>query len=464
MNRIPVRFARVFRAIRAFFDVLWRRRWVRRLPFAGGFLLLMYVVFPWIGYNTVAPAGWHNATVHGSISGIEYAISADDSGVILACGDDIEFSFNPFPSAAVPHCWRTRDGGAHWDVISAPFPFHVAGLEIVAPHAGDDTFFAFQNYLGPAQVPPPQPFWVTHDAGTTWQPVATIPGDASSLFAVLATYSSAIYRDGVLYALQPPKNLDDVVPGTFSWSHDDGHTWTVAETAPSALERAGWKVYSFAADYGAAHAWYRTLAKGGGAPVLEHSSDDGRTWTTVGMIGDLRGADDGSYTFVSLATTPARPAALCAGNDGIWLGASMDGGHTWRGGAWNTAPANIQGYSQSPIQIGSDGTCYHTFNYQVITGEFHSHPWDAPYHDAILQLAPNQPLPSTVAFSDDFRLSLHDLPGVPNWAYVPAGHGMPGRLVVHADNYSLTPINLIRSMLMGVSESRDDFLLWTAVP
>lgn len=174
-------------------------------------------------------------------------------------------------------------------------------FSIVTPRAGTEAFFAIQHPV--TELPPSQPVWVTHDAGSTWQRVATVADDMSNSLA--EALSSSIYRDGALYALLPRQNADRETPKTFALSTDDGQTWTMPERAPSALERAGWEVDSFAADYSIPHGWYRTLAKTGAPPMLEHSSDDGSTWSMIGLIGTLRADRPFASTFATW--TPHQP-------------------------------------------------------------------------------------------------------------------------------------------------------------
>src|SRR5262249_60883539 len=73
--------------------VLQRPR-VKRLLNAVGVLLLWWFVgsplVGWIGYQAITPSGWHNASVHGHVTSMHYAVSQDVPGLMLACGPRVE--------------------------------------------------------------------------------------------------------------------------------------------------------------------------------------------------------------------------------------------------------------------------------------------------------------------------------------------------------------------------------------
>jgi hypothetical protein len=269
-----------------------------------------------------------------------------------------------------------------------------------------------------------------------------------------AMFASATYRDGVLYAAMPESI--QAVPKDFVRSTGDGATWTRVASAPSTLERSGWGMYAFAADYSAPQSWYRTLAKAGGAPMLEHSSDDGRTWSTLGSVSSLRSLYPPTSTtliLVTLATTPQRPNALCTALDeGGWLTVSADGGRTWRDGPPPATVSNVSGYAPTPVQMGSDGTCYVDFNYQPATSAS-----TGRFLDMLLRLAPGAVRSSPVTLSPAFYLE----PAVSaSWWYEPGGHGLSARLVIFASSYDLSPAQYLT--VLG-EESTASFLLWSPV-
>ena len=135
-----------------------------------------------------------------------------------------------------------------------------------------------------------------------------------------------MYRNGMVYDTTDVGSLD-----TFSASADDGATWTALEPSPDPLVRDGWRVDSTVPDYRAQEWWYRELSQADAIPVLEHSQDNGRTWSVVGPIGASAGGG------LTLATTPMAPGRLCAGRISLQartvvLLASGDSGRSWRTG------------------------------------------------------------------------------------------------------------------------------------
>lgn len=440
---------------------LWRRpgvrRVLRRMPFGLGFLLLMFVVFPWVGYHTIAPAGWHNASVHGLTSGMQYTVSADTPGLLLACGERSETVFRPSLIDVIRRCWRSRDGGETWDSIAAPFQDR--DFYLVAPRRGGAIFFAVEYDLRSDAFRQPHPEWVweTENGGTTWRHVGAIQGDLSSIDAARESLTGAILCDSVLYTLLlSPVDPYDAVPRTFAFSADGGGTWTAAERAPSALERRGWQVYSFAADYTAPHSWLRTLTRDGAGATLERSTDDGRSWIAVGPVGD---AASQGLTLVRLATNPARPGMLCAADYlelGLWLAASGDGGHTWRGGAPRDDFSRAGGHPPADVRIGDDGSCYVALEYQVYSTDGQAPASVRDWWAALLRLGPSDPAATTLWQTNSYGFSVGAF-DEDDLTYVSAASGRPARLVVHANMWNESLPGYIAGM---GGESSDDLLVW----
>jgi hypothetical protein len=191
----------------------------------------------------------------------------------------------------------------------------------------------------------PVTVWMSHDAGNSWRQVESGPGEY------------AMYRNGVVYDTTDVGSLD-----TFSASADDGATWTVLEPSPDPLVQDGWRVDSTVPDYRSQQWWYRELSRADSIPVLEHSQDNGRTWSVVGPIGASAG---GALT---LATTPMAPTGLCAGRVSpqartVVLLASGDGGQSWRTGTMPPALQHAQGETTLNVAMGDAGECYEGFHY-----------------------------------------------------------------------------------------------------
>lgn len=435
---------------------LWQTRWSRiRAIGALALLAVMLVPRPFasaIIYHTVAPNGWHNSSIPGSYNNPEtIAISGDVPGLILAYGDVLVG--NPFHSHFQPVHWRTRDGGQRWEQIAGPchpdneqFDY----CRLVAPLQGHGTIFASEIHN---ELDRPGDLWVSHDAGTSWRFVTHVKETANEYDAVSAL-ATAVIRDGRLYTLRTPDDNTADAPTVFSVSTDDGATWTNPERAPSTLERRGWHVISFAADYSAAHAWYRTLepllTQNTVSPALERSADDGRTWTAIGSIGTA-----GSDAQISLGTSPSQPHRLCAAthpNTGMLaIFSSDDGGHRFSGA---TTPRVYSGGAPHPIAMGTGGDCYLPELTLSPQGIF----------DPLLlwRLAPGaahlQRLPSLAEYAWS---SAHD--GYP-FSYVPAGAGLPARLVVFVWGHQHPAAAWASIFSFWSSEERNQLLLWTSVP
>src|SRR5262249_1777594 len=124
------------------------------------------------------------------------------------------------------------------------------------------------------------------------------------------------------------------------------------------------QVESMVPDFRSAGWWYRNLALDGAVPLLEHSRDDGATWSVVGPIGT---SPLGGLT---LATTPLLLGHLCAGfispkTSQVILCASANGGRTWRTGTMPNSLQRAQGETLLNVAIGATGDCYEGFHYGI---------------------------------------------------------------------------------------------------
>jgi hypothetical protein len=441
---------------------LYRRRWwVRSLTNLGIYLFVWFGVLPFlastVAYPMLAPDGWTNASVH-TRANPRYAVSSDVSGLMLACGSHysviphISHSHLTFTDPGV-YFWRTRDGGARWHVIRAPFTNE--DCRLAAPRSGPNIFFA----LAPSadfRSSKPEPLWVTHDAGTTWRFVTSIPNKASVEDDTVTALQDGVYRDGRLYALLPPTDQSQHTPLTFSVSEDDGATWAAPEATPSALEQQDWNVESFAADYSMPHAWYRVLSKSGGTAVaLERSADDGQHWISAGPIGTVGAVG------VTIATTLAQPLRLCIAADSpLLLANSSDAGRSWHESFLPPSFQDTSGYPPSPVRIGSDGACYYGYIYQKGVPPQSGPAPDKDYNGALFELTPGQTQMGLMSLPGDYVFESGWIPGS-TLTYVPAGDGMSARVVIYADNFSLG-VPYFLAALGG--ESGDEFLLWRPAP
>src|SRR5262249_22450281 len=130
----------------------------------------------WIGYQAITPSGWHNASVHGHVTSMHYAVSQDVPGLMLACGPRVEHVLRLQFVDLIQRCWRTRDGGGHWEEFIVPV--EQRSIVLIAPRQDQGHFFAIArdlDYAGPEQ-PAQATVWVTRDAGADWRQVASIPG------------------------------------------------------------------------------------------------------------------------------------------------------------------------------------------------------------------------------------------------------------------------------------------------
>jgi hypothetical protein len=395
-----------------------RRRWISLIGLVFPLLLLM----PYLGalspvlsplvYANLAPPQWHNATPHGYIVLTSFAASTDEPGLAFACGSLFTLAWPQPWSIGSTRYWRSTDGGAHWQLFQPPFqesalPFQSSQYcDLAMPPGGNGIVLATVSSGGNANGP--ETVWMSHDAGNTWHQV-DLPGSAENV----------VYRNGVLY-----NTTDFGNSGAFGESMDDGATWSVQVPSPDGLVRQGWRVDSMVPDYRAQGRWYRELSRAGSIPVLEQSEDNGSTWSVVGPIGTS------AVGALTLATTPVVPGRLCAGQvsgetRNVILLASGDGGRTWRAGIMPTTLNRAQGETTFNLAMGATGECYEGFHYGLGRD-----PEEGNSYFGFLYLASDSAVLGDIPLTNDGNdLAL-------SFTLVPAGNGMPARLVTELDgNY-----------------------------
>jgi hypothetical protein len=331
------------------------------------------------------PADWHDITPPTGEQITSYAISSDVPGLIVACIGDQTAHTSAAPMGPA-HIWRTRDAGAHWQRL--PTTHFYGGCRVALPAGGHGTVFA-ENYYSAQFIS------VSHDAGDTWQTLAT----SADLQAVFVLFSAGVYRDGQLYSLGAGVYRDgqlyslgaiargqagSALPGSLFASTDDGRTWDTLDASADPLAGQGFFATGLTPDYRTPGAWYRLMAQAyqgfssnaqGGAgstssslpaTVLEHSSDNGRTWTALGPIGPRGTLSYWLSPGAMPATTPSQPDRLCAGFypmvsagglDGVHdvaVYGSDDGGVTWTGAT--VAPSSWA--AQPVLAMDTRGNCY----------------------------------------------------------------------------------------------------------
>ena len=407
-------------------------------------------IFSPLIYSALAPAGWHNITPHGKTVLFGVASSVDTPGLILACGSS--FTIAPTdPSTWLfgrLHFWLTHDGGTRWQLLHPPFE-NGDDCEVAAPPGGNGTLFA--GILPKFSLTPPTTastatLWVSHNAGTTWRRVtANTAGAGHWPHVDIGSY----YRHGVLYGGRTVDSPDGS-SSLFAMSIDDGATWTTIESAPSGLEQQGWQVDTNPLpDYRSELAWYRALSHSGQPPMLEHSRDDAHHWDVVGPIGTEPLRD------VLLATTPHAPERLCAAHiagqaDHVSLLSSADGGHTWRTGM---NPPNTPSTSGEMywLEISTGGDCYQGYHYRIVSpGKSQTllgyGVWHLGADSTVMRILP---------MGNDMNLDDSAT------AYVPAGAGLPSRLIVEP----MLADHTWAAVFSGLAgENNDQRILWHAAP
>jgi hypothetical protein len=250
------------------------------------------------------------------------------------------------------------------------------------------------------------------DSGETWAQAFTTENDYD-VCSVMTQLSSSVLRDGVLYSLQ-----GDSYDPAFSSSTDDGATW-ISLLKGATSDIPGGRIASFAADYSQPRAWYQSVYLSLGGLAIEHSSDDGKTWTIAKQCAEGAGAAP-----TELATTSVQPKQVCAyatyGESNATLFSSADGGATWGQESLPVGQGSIQGMAR----LSSDG-CYLAFQDDTKGGVFGSS------HDIeIWHLLDGATSPERLAYLKNYSFDfLSDTPG---FTYLPAANGMEARLVVAA--------------------------------
>ena len=281
--------------------------------------------------------------------------------------------------------------------------------------------------------------------------ISSAPATVDQAFNTLA---GATFRDGRLYGLQPPLRPDLTPAHIFVVSADDGATWKPTEAAPSAFEHRGWNVVSYAPAYnvrtpGSAPSNIRVFRRCWSVPTTM-----GSTWGAINFIGSAAANE------VTLATLPARPHTLCAGNAQVTLLASDDSGATWRTGAPPRDYSDTQGFNPAPPLAGADGSCYLAYEYTPIISVLDPRADQYNGAAAIFRLAPGATTSQLISWASSYDLDFTLHSGAA-FAYVPADNGMSARLVLTAFNYSGSPPSFLA--LLG-GETYDNLLIWTTEP
>jgi hypothetical protein len=398
--------------------------------------LLSPVVSPFV-YANLAPPQWHNATPHGTLVLNDFALSTDDPGLAIACASLFTVAWPEPWAIGRMRYWRSTDGGAHWQMFEPPFGSQ-QGCDLAVPDGGNGTVLAA---VSASDNSAPAELWVSHDAGHTCHRVVTAPTrDAADNLAVGIHF--VVYRDGMMYG-------SSAGDGAFAVSTNDGATWTPLERSPDKLEQQGWQIATVVPDYRSAQWWYRGLSLAGSIPLLEHSQDDGATWSVVGPIGSS------SLAGLALATSRTVPGQLCAGvispqTSRVVLLASADGGQSWRTGTMPNTLQSAQGETSLTIAMGDGGECYEGFHFGL-----GREPHVGNSHFGYLRLASDSDVLRYIPLTDDGNsLAL-------TFAYVPAGNGMPARLVTELNGRYAGWASLFSGL---AAETSDGQIVWHAVP
>jgi hypothetical protein len=426
-----------------------RRLWIA-LGILGGVLYVafqavsgaaaLYLASPALfqrNQTPAAPSGWHSVTPAGQVTNPSYAVSADAPGLILACGATLSSSLVSFGKRNL-RLQRSDDGGAHWRTLQAPFLKDNDKCAVTPISGSPTTFFAYGRQL---LSNTPATFWVTHDSGETWAQAFTTENDYDE-YSVMSQLSASVLRDGVFYSLQ-----GDSYDPTFSSSTDDGATWIpVLKTTTSGIPSG--RIASFAADYSQPRAWYQSVYLSLGGLAIEHSSDDGKTWTIIKQFAEGAGAAP-----TELATASAQPKQLCAyatyGESNATLFSSADGGATWGQASLPVGRGSIQGMAH----LSSDG-CYLAFQDDTKGGAFGSS------HDieiwCLLDGATN---PERLAYLKNYSFDfLSDTLG---FTYLPASDRMEARLVIAATREPRSWVDFFGGNASNLNTLQ---LLWTPAP
>ncbi len=405
------------------------------MPFLG---LTAPIVSPLV-YANLAPPNWHNATPHGHMVLRDFDVSTDDPGLAVACADLFTLAWPAPWSLGATRYWRSTDGGVQWQMIQPPFGSQ-GDCNMAMPPGGNGTVLAAVSSNSETV---PETLWVSHDGGLSWRRVVTT-GDAAE--SASWDIHQVVYRQGRLYGWADFWSTDG--SGAFAVSTDDGATWAVLEQRPDPKEQQGWQVFAYTPDYRSDRWWYRDLTQDNEAPLLEHSQDDGNTWSVVGPIGT-------ASLGLMLATTPLAPDDLCAGPlsaeiSQLPLSASTDDGQTWLTGTMPSALKNAQGETSLDIEIGATGACYEGFHYGK--GQ---EPEEGNSYYGILTLACGSAVEGDIPLTNDGN----DLQGM--ITYVPAHNGTSARLVTELNGSYPGWASLFSAL---AAETTDGQIVWHAVP
>ncbi|HEY8642856.1 MAG TPA: hypothetical protein VIO84_08820 [Candidatus Dormibacteraeota bacterium] len=250
------------------------------------------------------------------------------------------------PSYAVASvaAYRSGDGARTWQRMVAPGPgvplyMQLVGTRSLLLAAGDPNAATDRTY------------WVTHDAGLSWQrfPVPNLPGQSSYLHLLDG-------RTGYLIS-QPYFNLAaGGSPIAIYWTSDAGATWRqtldLNETHASAgaLDVSG--PYTAPVFFDPRQGWMMSGSfvprAGESRPLLLHTADGGATWAAV----PLPPGPDKQF----LLATPVFPGGgahgylALGGAAGLLVYETRDGGAAWAdpyrvGVPWFSAGADRWVYS-----------------------------------------------------------------------------------------------------------------------
>ncbi len=209
-------------------------------------------------------------------------------------------STEPCSTAVCTSMVRTTDGGHTWSGVPAPTGTiatdgrqGLTGLRFADANDG----YAYGNAL-----------WVTHDGGSTWAQ-STLPGSGSRFVTQLAAYNAYVY------ALIAPSQTGTA--GTLYRSPVGSETWTsvLTVTTPAAA--------NLGLDVHGDDVW---VLVPGASTTLDHSADDGATWShsTAPCTGDFAVGPSASYTALGCSTDPGAGSAT----KNVYL--STDAGQTFQ--------------------------------------------------------------------------------------------------------------------------------------
>ncbi|HEX8032610.1 MAG TPA: hypothetical protein VF510_02125 [Ktedonobacterales bacterium] len=422
------------------------------LAFVGAFS----PVFSPLIYPRLAPAGWHNITPHGNIILYDFAVSATTPGLMAACGTSFSVDIrDPSTWNFGFRFWVSSDGGASWQGMHPPLGGNASSCGVAVGIDGGVSCTKDYGQIQHGQWASSST-WVTLDFGKSWQrppPAPTVTVDGYS-----AAVTPLLRRAGIWYGLY--NTHDTYGDQALTVSSDNGATWHPLTTTPSALVKQGWRASDYfvehevVPDYSGDHAWYRVVYMDNQVPVLEHSVDDGQSWTAVGPIGNEFTA------WIVLAVNPAQPGSLCADIPIVQLNqlelrSSGNGGKTWRQGSMPPGYTNTVGVNSFSPVMDAQGSCYTGYHFGRGGPQYEGN--DGSYC-AVMRLPPG---------ADTFQaLPLGGYCGLSNGdpvflTYMPAWNSMSGRLVIYG-RVASAGWPALGAGLAG--ETDDDKVIWMTVP